>query len=262
MKEDKIILDPCTENWDQMTPNEQGRHCTKCSKTVHLAHHMTNEEVMDKVAQAGGDYCIRIAKDRVIPLPKPWYTRMKYAISAAILSTLLSAKSTLLKAQNIEIDSREQDKHKTIDHCTITGTVVDSLENNEPLPFSYIIVTLPDSSVHHAYADELGKFNILIEQSLSTGDSLSINCKMVGYKETQISASIKDTIDLEVFLAQQHICLKAAVIQVEKQIIQGTALGGIPIDRTRNPQIYRKILDDYDTKTLHHDEIERYNLGR
>lgn len=28
------IPEPCHENWGTMTPNEQGRHCNKCSKTV------------------------------------------------------------------------------------------------------------------------------------------------------------------------------------------------------------------------------------
>jgi hypothetical protein len=28
------IPEPCNENWGTMTPNEQGRHCNKCSKTV------------------------------------------------------------------------------------------------------------------------------------------------------------------------------------------------------------------------------------
>jgi hypothetical protein len=262
MKDSVIVLDPCSENWDRMTPNEQGRHCTKCVKTVHEVHHISNEEVMQKVAETGGNFCIRIAKDRVIPLPKPWYTRMKYAISAAILSLLLSAKSTLLKAQTVNSDNQELDKHKIIEQCTLTGTVIDSIENNTPLPFTFVTVTLPDSSMHRTYADALGKFSLQIDKKLSTGDSLTITCTMIGYKETQIVSAIKDTIDMEVFLAQQHICLKTAVIHVEKQIIQGTTMGGAPIDRSSNPRLYRKILDDYDTKTYHHDEIERYNLGR
>ncbi|MBF4467085.1 hypothetical protein [Flavobacterium sp. LC2016-12] len=28
------IPEPCTENWDKMTPNENGRYCISCSKTV------------------------------------------------------------------------------------------------------------------------------------------------------------------------------------------------------------------------------------
>ena len=28
------IPTPCHENWNEMTPNEMGRHCTVCSKTV------------------------------------------------------------------------------------------------------------------------------------------------------------------------------------------------------------------------------------
>ena len=28
------IPESCTENWDKMTPNENGRFCLSCSKTV------------------------------------------------------------------------------------------------------------------------------------------------------------------------------------------------------------------------------------
>ncbi|MBC8033404.1 MAG: hypothetical protein H7Y03_04610 [Chitinophagaceae bacterium] len=28
------IAEPCNENWDKMQPNQQGRHCLSCSKTV------------------------------------------------------------------------------------------------------------------------------------------------------------------------------------------------------------------------------------
>jgi len=34
MKQTFSIPEPCHEQWNDMTPNEQGRHCTVCSKTV------------------------------------------------------------------------------------------------------------------------------------------------------------------------------------------------------------------------------------
>jgi hypothetical protein len=34
IKKPIIIPEPCHQNWDAMTPNEQGRHCTSCVNTV------------------------------------------------------------------------------------------------------------------------------------------------------------------------------------------------------------------------------------
>ncbi|MFT3911925.1 MAG: hypothetical protein QM737_21045 [Ferruginibacter sp.] len=39
------IPKPCHENWDNMTPNQQGRHCSSCEKTVVDFTQMTEDEV-------------------------------------------------------------------------------------------------------------------------------------------------------------------------------------------------------------------------
>lgn len=39
------IPTPCHEDWDKMYPNEQGRHCNSCMKTVVDFTNMTDEEV-------------------------------------------------------------------------------------------------------------------------------------------------------------------------------------------------------------------------
>jgi len=39
------IPKPCLENWEQMTPNNQGRHCNSCSKTVVDFTKKTNSEI-------------------------------------------------------------------------------------------------------------------------------------------------------------------------------------------------------------------------
>ncbi len=39
------IPKPCHQNWAAMTPNEQGRHCTVCAKTVTDFTSMSDEEV-------------------------------------------------------------------------------------------------------------------------------------------------------------------------------------------------------------------------
>ena len=38
---------PCQENWDTMTPNEKGRHCLNCQKTVVDFTEMTDREILN-----------------------------------------------------------------------------------------------------------------------------------------------------------------------------------------------------------------------
>jgi hypothetical protein len=40
------IAEPCHENWDAMTPNEQGRHCGSCCKTVVDFTHWEPEDIL------------------------------------------------------------------------------------------------------------------------------------------------------------------------------------------------------------------------
>jgi hypothetical protein len=40
------IPNPCHENWELMTPQEQGRHCKVCNKVVTDFTTMSNEEII------------------------------------------------------------------------------------------------------------------------------------------------------------------------------------------------------------------------
>ena len=41
------IPEPCSEKWDEMTPNEKGRHCDSCSKTVVDFRSKTDKEIQN-----------------------------------------------------------------------------------------------------------------------------------------------------------------------------------------------------------------------
>ena len=45
-----FIPKPCHENWDEMTPNEKGRFCSICSKTVKDFTKLSDAEIMHDVS--------------------------------------------------------------------------------------------------------------------------------------------------------------------------------------------------------------------
>ncbi len=264
---EKIVLKPCSENWDKMTPTDQGRHCAKCDMTVHQVDTMSNVEVMQNWHLHNGEFCINIPKERALADYSKWYLNWKYTATTVLFTVWLSAKQMVAKAQEVAVNYANNSKDSKISKCHIKGVVIDSIQNSTPVAFALIRVKLPDGIIKKSYTDALGKFNITITQEYNNTDTITLYCDMVGYESVFINTIIKDTVDAEVFMSQNHICLKEAVILVKKStmMMRGTIThkhySGIPVN-TRN-EIYKKeLFDNYDTKTFYSDDIERMNLGR
>ncbi|HXP51786.1 MAG TPA: hypothetical protein VN922_17650 [Bacteroidia bacterium] len=54
------IPEPCTENWENMTPNERGRHCASCNKTVIDFSLFTDKQLIEFFATVTDNVCGRI----------------------------------------------------------------------------------------------------------------------------------------------------------------------------------------------------------
>jgi hypothetical protein len=68
------IPTPCHENWENMHPNEKGRHCAACQKTVVDFTLMSDAEVIHYFSKAAGSVCGRVGSDqlnRKLEVPRP-----------------------------------------------------------------------------------------------------------------------------------------------------------------------------------------------
>ena len=54
------IDEPCHENWQNMTPNDQGRHCMACQKTVVDFSSMSDKEILAYISKATNSICGRL----------------------------------------------------------------------------------------------------------------------------------------------------------------------------------------------------------
>lgn len=65
------IPNPCHENWNEMTPQEQGRHCGKCCKTVIDFSSKTNQQILDILKQKQNErVCGRFNNAQLNPQPE------------------------------------------------------------------------------------------------------------------------------------------------------------------------------------------------
>lgn len=59
------IPSPCNEQWDEMTPEGNGRHCTTCSKTVTDFTNWATDDVLNYIRQGMGNVCGRFRQSQL-----------------------------------------------------------------------------------------------------------------------------------------------------------------------------------------------------
>src|SRR5688572_26847745 len=91
------IPEPCHEDWQKMTPAEQGKFCMACQKTVTDFSSMTNEEILMHISKASGNVCGRFMPDqlnrRVSTENKKNTLSAKYSWNMLLAALLLSSET-------------------------------------------------------------------------------------------------------------------------------------------------------------------------
>src|SRR5690242_17957207 len=91
------IPTPCHESWQAMTPNEKGRHCMSCQKTVIDFTNMSDRQILEYITKASSNVCGRFSneqlnKDLIIPSNKKKFS-WAYAWNIAFASFLVTSKA-------------------------------------------------------------------------------------------------------------------------------------------------------------------------
>lgn len=126
------IDEPCHEKWSEMTPNEQGRFCSSCRKTVTDFTGLTDNEILETMRTNGSSICGRFyahqLERKIVHTQlqgKNW--KMNSAVTAFFLATGAAAASA---------QSADTTYHPTviIDEKHPTGPVCIRTENPEVQP--------------------------------------------------------------------------------------------------------------------------------
>ncbi len=195
------IADPCHEDWNRMTPVEQGRFCSSCQKNVVDFTMQTDEEIISFFNNYNGTACGRFTDEQLdrpiqqIEL-KPASSFLKYAAGLLLPAFLFATKA---KAQVKEqapnqicmpspvIDdelviiagavgiSRQQ---KTL---FVNGSVIDEV-TKEPLAGVSIMIKGTNQGV---VTDAKGNYSIFIPSRKSVFQYSSI-----GYEMKEIKANV------------------------------------------------------------------------
>ena len=132
------IPHPCTQGWDEMTPNGAGRDCTHCQKNVIDFTTWSDAALYNFFAKNNGDVCGRYLstqQDRPINIPYQPHSRL-YGMTVALGLTLMFTQTPFLLAQNRppKVEQSTQVKRSndsTMGNGEIKGLILD--EKKEPL---------------------------------------------------------------------------------------------------------------------------------
>ena len=162
MKSKKVsykINEPCTEDWGKMTPENQGRYCLSCTKSVVDFSTMTDEEIVAYMeTHAREKVCGRLTTDQLnksytLP-PKSGFSADLRAVALGV--ALFAAMPDMLHAQEpvnpkpIEADTLEP---------VLMGDIAPSYKHDDPAAKGKIKLTgdLSMDSIVIELLDEQGR---------------------------------------------------------------------------------------------------------
>jgi len=189
------IDSPCSQDWDRMSPEDQGRFCASCKKTVVDLTSMDDREVLDWLTRRQGSVCGRFSQDQLNrPLiasrekkDRQW-RYWHYLVAGLLFSSKVPAQTSPVRAQvslfqgerRFQVGDTTPIVSKSLLSETLRGRVLDGDGN----PVAGASVMFSRSQGVSADAD--GYFSIP-GNSLSGAHTLTISA--VGYTRLQVDVN-------------------------------------------------------------------------
>lgn len=209
------IASPCSEQWNEMPPNDKGRHCAHCQKTVIDFTGMTDAELFAFFSKQQGSVCGRfnskqLHRDINIPFqPKSRLYRLAIACSLTLIFTQVPESHARVK-QTIELFAAyEEDKSEAAtviqNTATIDGVVVTS--ERKRIQDAIVMLKQNDSLVKTTTTSKRGQFAF---KNLQPGTyDVYIKCDPTGYQfvreiHERVSIGANDTISVSACLAKEQ----------------------------------------------------------
>lgn len=110
-----IIPEPCHENWDKMTPNNNGRFCLSCSKTVVDFTKMLPDEIQQYfISKKGNNICGRFKNSqldqKIIQIPSRVLYSQTHYNKIFLLALFIAMGTTLFSCSDKNGDKQKIDK--------------------------------------------------------------------------------------------------------------------------------------------------------
>ena len=251
--EEKIeIMNPCSEDWNEMIGNDHFRFCSHCAKNVNDISNLTRKEATRLVRQSNGKLCVRYYVDPKTNRPVfldtlHKITRRAPAVTAGVMATSF-ALATAAYSQG-EPRPVTQDAVQTIikpdsDVASISGYVTDP--NGAAIP--YVVVTLINEKTF-AYRAANASFEGFYEFKDVQPGEYTLKFEGGGFEAKEIkSVSINGELRRDAGLAVQGLTEVVQVggdeIRGEGSVTMGTMGEMVCIENVKSNPLVRAVMND------------------
>lgn len=216
MKKNQLILtNPCSENWDEMPLTKSGRFCDNCTKHIVDLTSKTDLELINFFKKKKDNVCGRLLstqlnRELVMPPQKAnWYWLMPFALGASILSPISSMafKPAIMKNVNDLSNNYLANQANFVGHPlleVIKGNVVDI---NTGKPLVDVKVKFKEFNNAIAITDSAGNFSFSISEQYKNS---SIVFEKLGYENLQLGI----TTNMVVKMKAVSVIMLGAVVTI------------------------------------------------
>ncbi|MEM6345028.1 MAG: carboxypeptidase-like regulatory domain-containing protein [Bacteroidota bacterium] len=201
MKFKLSIPEPCHEDWAAMTPNEKGRFCAACNKTITDFRTMSTREILAQLSASSGKTCGRFAPhqlgEKELVKAKPW---TKYLAAAGIIASLgmtkLSAQEKMAKVKLPPIENHyNEDGEKAVTRPNLTqqlpleisGQVIDGGDQS---PLIGVAVLVKGTTLG-CFTNEEGFFSLRLPD-FDKQKELILRIDYIGFTTHYVSVPLKE----------------------------------------------------------------------
>ncbi|MDB9721119.1 carboxypeptidase-like regulatory domain-containing protein [Winogradskyella sp.] len=194
------IAEPCHENWNKMTPKDQGRHCLACNKTV-IDFTNTSDEQIIKTLKSQNKLCGRFKNEQlnreIVLTRKDKNNYLSWVASGLFAFMTIGSQNSYAQGapKKVHTDTTMQPRVKgkvansVLNEKLISGQVT-TTSDGLPLPGAAVIVK---GTARGQQTDFDGKFKIKV----SVGDVLVISYVGMLSSEVTVTSSSKYYIAIE-----------------------------------------------------------------
>ena len=235
---------PCTEDWNKMIPNETGKHCSSCNKSVIDIRDKSDTElnyIIETNATSG--MCIRANKNQISDhqYVRP-LKRLAFALLIVFGNALFSISASAQEAtQKLKETYLKHDSTKAT--TILIGTVLEY--NDEPMPFANVGIYLNNIAIAEATTDFDGKYTIVLDETY-LGKEFTLRVSYVGYYPQEV----------------KNMIIKKGIIEYDFVLDGQRDIMGDMIIIEHNPPLIEKEPENLNKTTFKREEIQRSSSGR